>query len=91
MNKALLKKMVGEISVSTLGALLQEYAQTIMESDEIDEDSVNAIETVTAELKLRTKNDRQPRQRRSKNANVTEEVAQNSAVVIGNGGGNIVE
>lgn len=87
MNKALLKKMVGEVSVSTLGALLIEYAQSITESDDVDEDSVVAIETVIAELRSRAKPDKQPRQKRKRNAEQSEEVT----AVIGNGGGHTVE
>lgn len=82
MNKALLKKMVGEVSVSTLAALLTEYAQSITEADEVDEEAAAAIETVAAELKGRAKPDRTPRKPRKK----PEEVA---SVANGNGGDNV--
>ncbi|TCM89585.1 hypothetical protein EV294_11250 [Paenibacillus sp. BK033] len=56
MDKALLKRMAGEVSVKTLGGMLVNYAQSIATHNTITNDlldDIAAIETLIAELKSR--------------------------------------
>lgn len=56
MDKALLKRMAGEVSVKTLGGMLVNYAQSIATKNAITNellDDITAIETLIAELKSR--------------------------------------
>lgn len=55
-NKTLLKKMAGEVSLPTLGGLLVSYVDEIKEIEEVNDDSLEtiaAIDIITSEFKSR--------------------------------------
>ena len=55
MSKALLKKMAGEVSVTTLGGFLVSYAEQINQEEVGEEalETIAAIEIITSEIKSR--------------------------------------
>lgn len=70
-NKALLKRMAGEVSVNILAEMIVDYAQGITEANEVDDavlEVISAIETLTAEIKSRNGKPRSDRSRRKKPA-----------------------
>lgn len=78
MNRILLKKMVGEVSQPILGGLLADYAQQIIDAEELTEDVVAAIDIISAELKSRTTGGSNSQRQRRSRAKKTEEVVQES-------------
>lgn len=82
-NKALLKRMAGEVSVGILAEMIVDYAQGITEADEVDDtvlEVIGAIETLTAEIKSRNGKPRSDRSRRSKRENKPAEEVTESPV-----------
>ncbi|MCT2195208.1 hypothetical protein M3G15_08645 [Paenibacillus sp. p3-SID1389] len=57
LNKALLKRMAGEVSVGTLAEMVVDYAQGITDAEDVDDgvlETIGAIETLVAEIKARS-------------------------------------
>lgn len=72
MNKTLLKRMLTEVSVKTLGGMLVSYAEEAATAEDVTEDvleTVASIEMIIAELKSRggTKPERKRDSRRKSN------------------------
>lgn len=76
-NKSLLKKMVGEVSISTLCELLAGYANSITETEEGSEEMIEilgSIDTVVSELKSRSAKPKKPRKNKEEeDKNATDE------------------
>ncbi|MFD1135562.1 hypothetical protein [Paenibacillus urinalis] len=97
MSKTLLKKMAGEVSQPILGGLLADYAQQVIDAEEVTEELAAAIEILSAELKSRvtgaSNSQRTRRPRAKKTEDVTEEKTVNTSPfrsgVIGNNEGGI--
>lgn len=72
-NKALLKRMAGEVSVNILAEMIVDYAQGITNADDVDDavlEVIGAIETLTAEIKSRSGTPKVDRSKRKKTAEV---------------------
>ncbi|MFC4103587.1 hypothetical protein [Paenibacillus xanthanilyticus] len=82
MNKTLLKQMVREVSVPTLAGLLVDYAETMTEEDADISETLNAIETIVAELRSRTA----PKPERRSRKKAEEPQPETPRTFIGNGG-----
>ncbi|WP_313636740.1 hypothetical protein [Paenibacillus sp.] len=70
-NKALLKRMAGEVSVGILAEMIADFAQGITEVDDVDDgvlEVIGAIETLTAEIKSRSGAPKVDRSKRKKTA-----------------------
>ncbi|OMD32098.1 hypothetical protein [Paenibacillus odorifer] len=70
-NKALLKRMAGEVSVGILAEMIADYAQGITDADDVDDavlEVIGAIETLTAEIKSRNGAPKVDRSKRKKPA-----------------------
>ncbi|OMC96188.1 hypothetical protein MKX34_23745 [Paenibacillus sp. FSL R5-0636] len=70
-NKALLKRMAGEVSVGILAEMIADFAQGITEADDVDDavlEVIGAIETLTAEIKSRSGAPKVDRSKRKKTA-----------------------
>ncbi|OMC94366.1 hypothetical protein [Paenibacillus odorifer] len=75
-NKALLKRMAGEVSVGILAEMIADFAQGITDADDVDDgvlEVVSAIETLTAEIKSRSGAPKVDRSKRKKTAAVVAE------------------
>ncbi|ETT64206.1 hypothetical protein BSK66_08095 [Paenibacillus odorifer] len=75
-NKALLKRMAGEVSVGILAEMIADFAQGITDADDVDDgvlEVVSAIETLTAETKSRSGAPKVDRSKRKKTAAVVAE------------------
>ncbi|OMD07835.1 hypothetical protein [Paenibacillus odorifer] len=75
-NKALLKRMAGEVSVGILAEMIADFAQGITDADDVDDgvlEVVSAIETLTAEIKSRSGAPKVDRSKRKKPAAVVTE------------------
>ncbi|MCM3784298.1 hypothetical protein M3231_15045 [Neobacillus mesonae] len=75
MSKTLLKKMAGEVSQPILGGLLADYAQQVIDADEVTEELAAAIEILSAELKSRVTGASNSQRSRRSRAKKTEEPA----------------
>lgn len=76
-NKALLKRMATEVSVTILAEMIVDYAQGITDADEVDDavlEVIGAIETLTTEIKSRSGAPKVDRSKRKKTAAVVAEV-----------------
>lgn len=79
MSKTLLKKMAGEVSQPILGGLLADYAQQVIDAEEVTEELATAIEILSAELKSRVTGASNSQRSRKPRARKTEDVTEESA------------
>lgn len=76
-NKALLKRMAGEVSVGILAEMVVDFAQGITDADDVDDgvlEVIGAIETLTAEIKSRNGAPKVDRSKRKKTTAVVTEL-----------------
>ncbi|SDW21726.1 hypothetical protein [Paenibacillus sp. PDC88] len=78
MSKTLLKKMAGEVSQPILGGLLADYAQQVIEAEDVTEELAAAIEILSAELKSRVTGASNSQRTRRSRAKKTEEATEES-------------